>query len=160
MTRPEGAALVVALRVIAVPTVLVYSDDAAVRERVRIAVGRHPDRELGPLTYLEAADAPAVTEHVSKADLVVLDGESQPAGGLGVSRQLKAELDDCPPVIVLVARRDDRWLGRWSNADEVLPQPLDVAAITEAVVRLLKARMSREVVPVSRGLFGFVRRGR
>jgi len=143
-----------------VPTVLVYSDDASVREQVRLAVGRTPDRALGPLTWVDAADSPAVTEHSRSVDLIILDGEAQPAGGLGISRQLKAELGDCPPVVVLVARRDDQWLGRWSNADVVLSRPVDPPAVTEAVVRLLTERMARPPQPVERGLFGIPKRRR
>ena len=142
------------------PTVLVYSDDAGVRERVRVAVGRTPDRELGPLTWLEAADAPAVTAHCREADVIVLDGEAAPAGGLGVSRQLKAELADCPPVVVLVARKDDRWLGVWSNADAVLALPVDPPEVTETRVRLLRERAARVPVPVERGRFGLPKRRR
>jgi len=143
-----------------VPTVLVYSSDPEVRERVRLAVGRTPDRVLGPLTWLDAADSPAVTEHSRSVDLLILDGEAQPAGGLGVSRQLKAELTDAPPVVVLVARRDDRWLGRWSNADAVLSHPVDPPELAETVVRLLRERAARPPAPVARGLFGIPKRRR
>ena len=59
---------------------------------------------------LAAADA-------GEVDLAILDGEAQPTGGMGVSRQLKNEIDDCPPIIVTVRRRDDRWLATWSQAD-------------------------------------------
>ncbi len=31
-------------------------------------------------------------------DVMVLDGEAQPAGGMGVCRQAKDEIYDCPPV--------------------------------------------------------------
>ena len=34
-------------------------------------------------------------------DVVILDGEAQPTGGMGVSRQIKDEIDDCPPVILV-----------------------------------------------------------
>lgn len=142
------------------PTVLVYSDDAAVRERVRMSVGSTPSSDLGALTWLDAADPPAVTEHSRDVDLIILDGEAQPAGGLGISRQLKAELADCPPVVVLVARKDDAWLGRWSNADVVLTQPVDPAAITEAVVRLLTERLARPPAPVGRSRLGLLLRRR
>lgn len=139
-------------------TVLLFSDDPRLRERIRVAVGRTPDAELGPIRWLEAEDSPTVTAHAREADLIVLDGESQPAGGLGISRQLKNELADCPPTLVLVARKDDAWLGRWSRADAVLPMPVDPPSIAETVVRLLRDRLARPPVPVERGLFGLPKR--
>ena len=71
-------------------------------------------------------------------DLLVLDGEAQPTGGMGVSRQLKNEIDDCPPVIVTVRRRDDRWLATWSQADAVLVPPLDPLTAAETVADVLR----------------------
>ena len=47
-------------------TVLVYSDDPAVRERVRIAVGRRPDPSLAPIDWLEAADGGALVTRVDQ----------------------------------------------------------------------------------------------
>ena len=58
-------------------------------------------------------------------DLLVLDGEAQPTGGLGLAKQVKDEIADCPPTLVLIARRDDRWLAEWSLADAVVPLPVD-----------------------------------
>jgi DNA-binding response OmpR family regulator len=123
-------------------TVLVYSDDAAIRERVRIAVGRRPDPSIEPIDWLEAADGGAVVTRVDQGgvDLCILDGEAAPEGGMGISRQLKNEIVDCPSMVLLVARRDDRWLARWSLADGVAQQPVDPFDLTEIVVRLLRAR--------------------
>jgi DNA-binding response OmpR family regulator len=59
---------------------------------------------------------------------------------MGISRQLKNEITDCPPTILLVARPDDRWLATWSLADAVITHPVDPAELTTAVVSLLRAR--------------------
>jgi DNA-binding response OmpR family regulator len=141
-------------------TVLVYSDDPSVRERVRLAVGRRPDPDLGPLSYLEAADGATAVAAVDRGgvDLCVLDGEAWPTGGLGISRQLKNEVADPPAVIVLLARPDDRWLGRWSLAEAVHYHPVDPGELTADVVRLLKERAARPPVPAGRGAFGLRRR--
>jgi DNA-binding response OmpR family regulator len=131
-------------------TVLVYADRADVREQIKTAVGTLPDPELGRLEYLDAATGEAVVDAVDHgdADLCVLDGESTPTGGMGLSRQLKNEVRHCPPTIVLVARRDDRWLATWSLADAVVAYPIDPGELTDAVVRLLHERTS--AVPVTR----------
>ncbi|KJE20983.1 response regulator receiver protein [Frankia torreyi] len=126
----------------AMSTVLVYADRADVRARVITAIGRLPAADLGPLEFVEAADAAAAIDVVDhhEADLCIFDGEATPTGGMGLCRQLKNEVADCPPTILLVARADDRWLATWSQADAVVPHPVDPGRLTEAVVTLLRAR--------------------
>jgi len=140
-----------------VPTVLVYSDDPATRDRVRLAVGARPDAALGRIEWLDAADHRAVLAAVDSGavDVAVLDGEAWPSGGMGIARQLKDELADPPPVVLLTARKDDRWLATWSKADAVTSHPLDPAVLTGHVVRLLRERADRTpmVVP-PKGLLG------
>ncbi|HMA45604.1 MAG TPA: hypothetical protein VKP11_00085 [Frankiaceae bacterium] len=140
-------------------TVLVYSDDPEVRERVRLAVGRRPDPDLPPIDYLEAADGPAVVAAVDAGgvDVCVLDAEAWPTGGMGLSRQLKNEVVDCPAMLLLVARRDDRWLAAWSLADAVVRHPGDPAELADAVVRLLRERSVRAPVRAVRGRPGLHR---
>ena len=122
--------------------VVLYSDDPAVRDSVRVAVGRRPTGDLGRLEWVECTTGAQVLKAVDAGgvDLAVLDGEAWPTGGLGLAKQLKDELRDCPPTLVLVARRADAWLGRWSLADAVLPQPIDAPDLTAAVVSLLRRR--------------------
>jgi DNA-binding response OmpR family regulator len=123
-------------------TVLVYSDGAALRDAVRSAVGRRPADDLGRVEYVEAASVRELLLAVDAGgiDAVVLDGEARPAGGLGLAKQLKDELTDCPPTLVLVAREGDAWLASWSLADAVLPLPVDAPAVREAVAGLLRGR--------------------
>ena len=111
-------------------SVLLYSDDVATRDAVRLAVGRRPARDLRGRSWRECATAPAVVEAVDERafDLLVLDGEAAPDGGLGLCRQLKNEIFDCPPVLVLTGRPQDAWLATWSQADLAVPHPLDPVA--------------------------------
>jgi DNA-binding response OmpR family regulator len=124
-------------------TVLVYSDDAATRTQVRLAVGRRPAKDLPRVEWVECATAPAVVAAVDAGgiDVLVLDGEAAPAGGLGLCRQLKNEIYRCPPVLVLTGRVQDNWLAAWSLADNALPHPLDPAAVAAAVAGLARARL-------------------
>jgi len=71
----------------------------------------------------------------------VLDGEAAPCGGIGLAKQLKDELLQCPPVVVITARRDDAWLAEWSKADAVVSHPVDPVALRETVVPLLRSRL-------------------
>jgi DNA-binding response OmpR family regulator len=130
-------------------TVLVYSDDAAIRERVRIAIGNRPDPSLEPITWLEAADGGAVIRRVDEGgiDVCILDGEAAPTGGMGLCRQLKNEIVDCPDMLLLVMRHDDRWLAKWSLADSFVMQPVDPVELTDELVKLLRARTA--LVPVA-----------
>jgi DNA-binding response OmpR family regulator len=134
-------------------TVLIYSDDRSVREQVVLAIGRRPAPELPAVTTLEAATEPAVISIVDKGgvDVIVLDGEAVPAGGLGICRTLKEEVYRCPPVLVLLGREQDAWLATWSRADATVTHPLDSLAVTEAVAGLLRARVARSAVRPSAG---------
>ena len=122
-------------------TVLVYSHRPEVREAITTAVGRRVAPDLPRVTFLEAAGIAEVlaAADAGRVDLAILDGEAQPTGGMGVSRQLKNEIDDCPPLIVTVRRRDDRWLATWSQADAVLVHPLDPLTAAETVAAVLRA---------------------
>lgn len=133
--------------------VLVYASDPAVRDQVRVAVGRRPDAELGRIGYVEADTGEGVTRLVDAGgiDLCILDGEAWPTGGLGISRQLKNEIRDCPAMLVLVGRADDAWLGTWSEADAVLQHPLDPVSAAAAVIRLLRARAGLAPARADRG---------
>jgi CheY-like chemotaxis protein len=127
--------------------VLVYSDDRIVRAQVLSALGRRPAVDLPALEYTECATEPVVIQHADRGrfDLLILDGEATPAGGLGVCRQLKDEIYNCPPILVLVGRPQDAWLATWSRADGIVPHPIDAIALAEVTARLLRARTA--VVP-------------
>lgn len=123
-------------------TVVVYSDDPKIRDAVRTAIGRRPADDLGRVEWVESSAGPDLVRLADNGgiDLLILDGEAWPTGGLGLARQLKEELADCPPVLVLIARRDDRWLAKWSQADAVLSHPIDPVALSEAAAELLRRR--------------------
>jgi DNA-binding response OmpR family regulator len=122
-------------------TVLVYSDDANTREQVRLAAGRRPAGDLPPVEYVECATMPAVLTELEKGgvDACVLDGEAVPAGGMGVCRQIKDEIFDCPPVLVLIGRPQDAWLATWSRAEAAVPLPVDPVALADALAGLLRS---------------------
>ena len=73
--------------------------------------------------------------------LAILDCEAAPAGGMGIAKQLKDEIYQCPPVLVLTGRPQDSWLATWSRAEAAVPHPLDPVQLAEAVISLLRARV-------------------
>nr|WP_245839181.1 hypothetical protein [Nocardia donostiensis] len=107
-----------------------------------LALGKQPHPDLPPLDYLEVATGPVVLEQMDAGgiDLAILDGEAAPVGGLGIAKQLKDEIDRCPPVVVLTGRADDAWLASWSRAEAAVPHPIDPFRLTDAVVTLLRNR--------------------
>lgn len=124
--------------------ILVYSDDRNTRAKVRSLLGPRPSAELPAVEYVEVATEPAVIRRMDagRIDLAILDGEAVPAGGMGICRQLKDEIYQCPPVLLIVGRPADAWLATWSRADEVAPQPLDPLEFPEAVAALLRRRIA------------------
>ncbi|GAA4679966.1 MULTISPECIES: hypothetical protein [Streptomyces] len=123
-------------------TVLVYSDDAGTREQVRLAAGRRPAADVPEVEYLECATLPAVLEALEAGgiDVCVLDGETAPAGGMGVCRQIKDEIYACPPVLLLMGRPQDAWLATWSRAEAAVTLPVDPVALADALAGLLRQK--------------------
>lgn len=123
------------------PVVLVYSHRAEVREQIMTAIGHRPAADIGRIDFLECSGVNEVLMALDGqlADLAILDGEAQPTGGMGVSRQLHLEArGPVPPVILAVRRADDRWLASWARADEVLLYPLDPVTAAETVAQVLR----------------------
>ncbi len=122
--------------------VLVYSDDSHTRSEIIASLGKRPHPDLPPIEYVECATEPVVisTMDAGGVDLAILDGEAAPAGGLGICRQLKDEIYQCPPVLVIVGRREDGWLATWSRADASLIHPIDPLILADTVIALLRPR--------------------
>lgn len=123
-------------------TVLVYSDDRATRSEVRRILGTTVAGDLPTIDVVECATQPAVVSSMDAGgvDLAIFDGEAVPSGGLGLCRQMKDEIFDCPPIVVLLAREQDAWLGAWSRADGAVGYPLDPIRLPRLVADLLRQR--------------------
>jgi CheY-like chemotaxis protein len=123
---------------------LLYSDDVDTRAAVRLAIGRRVSADLPEVEWTECATAPALIAAVDRGghDVLILDGEAAPAGGLGLCKQLKDEIFRCPPILVLTGRPQDAWLATWSRADAAVPHPLDPGALAEAVAGLARRRVA------------------
>lgn len=121
-------------------SVLLYSNDPAIRDQVRVAVGDRPEQDVLVDRWHEVATPAAALMEAQAGgyDVLVLDGESQPYGGMGVCRQLKSEIFDCPPVLVLTGRPGDGWLATWSLADAVLTRPLDEESLRATIADLAR----------------------
>lgn len=113
--------------------ILLYSDDRNVREKIRFAVG--PTTHGREIEWVETATHAAVIDRLDneRFDLVVLDGEAAKVGGMGIARQMRHELYECPPILLLVGRPADAWLATWSEADAAVAHPLDPFVVRDTV---------------------------
>ena len=126
--------------------VVVYSHDSSVRSAVISALGQKIAADLPAHEILEFATAPALRVFVDrpdlagnfKADLFILDGEAVPEGGMGVARQLKDEVFNCPPVLLIIGRKEDAWLAAWSRAESVVTHPIDPFTLAQSAADLLR----------------------
>ena len=131
-------------------SIVLYSDDSSVREAVIGALGNRVAPDMAEHVIHQFATGAALRLFVdskkvgsdSPIDLFILDGESVPEGGLGIARQLKAEVFNCPPVLVMTGRKADAWLAAWSRAEANVLHPVDPFTLAHTVADLLRARTS------------------
>ncbi|HTZ93975.1 MAG TPA: hypothetical protein VMB74_16400 [Streptosporangiaceae bacterium] len=122
--------------------VVVYSHNADTRARVRLAIGRRPAPDVPEAEITEVATEPMLFRKLDagEVDVMILDGEAQPAGGMGVCRQAKDEIYNCPPVLLIIGRPDDGWLATWSRADAVVSHPIDPVDLARELAVLMRQR--------------------
>jgi DNA-binding response OmpR family regulator len=136
-------------------TVLLYSDDPAVRDEIRRTIGTRPAADLA----IEFADASTWEEcrrllDTYEIDLMILDGEASPAGGLGIARQTKDEYAEPPPTCVVIARAADRWLAAFAQVDQTLTYPLDPVTTGQTIAGMLRARRNGAIPLGTLGTLG------
>ena len=124
--------------------ILLVADDPAFRERLRLALERL-EVTGEEVTFLEAENGndALVLAEADRPDLVVVDVGVTPYGGFGLTRDLKADPDLSCPVIVILERFQDEWLGRWCGADALVHQPVDPFALAQVARQLLEEDQGR-----------------
>lgn len=121
--------------------IVVYADDSTIRGAVINALGSQTASDVGEHHIHEFATGAALRAFVdSKAaiDLFILDGEAVPEGGLGIARQLKDEVFNCAPVLVITGRKEDAWLAAWSLAEASVVHPIDPFTLAKSAAELLR----------------------
>jgi DNA-binding response OmpR family regulator len=122
---------------------LLISPDPKVRENLRVTLGALERQAGQPWRYLEAVDG---LEGIRAAwrerpDVVVADEIASRAGAFAVVKDLKGAIEPFPGVVVVVlARRQDEWLAKWSGADAWFVKPVDSFALADTVSSLLEQR--------------------
>lgn len=120
--------------------VLVISSDRAVRDEVALTV-RSAQRATGePLDLVRAGDG-VVGSRMALRDrpaAVVVDEIMSRAGAFSVAQDLRgAEPPFTGGIVILLERRQDAWLARWSGADAWFVKPVDPFALADALASLL-----------------------
>jgi hypothetical protein len=127
--------------------IAIYSDDSSVRAAVILALGNRIADDLPEHEVHEFATGPALRQYIDrksqdgtfKIDLFIVDGEATPEGGLGIARQLKDEVFNCPPVLAITGRKEDAWLAAWSKVEASVLHPIDPFTLARTVGDLLRS---------------------
>ena len=128
--------------------IIIYSDDSSVRSSIVSALGVRAAKDLSEHELHEFATGSALRAYVDsknlaggfRADLFILDGEAAQEGGLGIARQLKDEVFNCPPILVITGRKEDKWLAAWSLAEASVVHPIDPFTLAKTAADLLRGR--------------------
>jgi DNA-binding response OmpR family regulator len=122
--------------------ILLVSPDPASRDLMRVAVGSI-ERRLGErLEFLDAKDGEqgariGLREH---PDAVVADEIASRAGAFSLARDLRGAPDPYRgPIVIVLERRHDDWLARWSGADAWFVKPVDPFALADTLVERISA---------------------
>ena len=135
------------------PIIIVYSDDASVRAAIVAALGKRVAADMPEHQIQEFATGPALRAFVDRkgisgelrANLFILDGEAVPEGGMGIARQLKDEVFNCPPVLLITGRREDAWLAAWSRAEASVIHPIDPFTLANTVADLVRTKTAASI---------------
>jgi len=126
--------------------VLLVSPDPAARDLMRLAVGSVERRLGSPLVFSEAPDGDvgARTALRARPDVVVADEIASRAGAFSLAKMLRGDTDPFRgAIVILLERRQDVWLARWSGADAWFVKPVDPFELADRLLDLV-GRSERE----------------
>ncbi len=125
--------------------VLLVSPDPESRAMMALAVGGI-ERRLGlSLEFVEATDGERGIRAAwrERPELVVADEIASRAGAFALAKDLRGAAEPFPgAIVILLERRQDAWLARWSGADAWFVKPVDPFALTDRALELVTAKES------------------
>lgn len=123
--------------------VLLVSPDADARDLMRVSVGSL-ERRLGePVSFLDAPDGERGAEVGlrERPDAVVADEFASRAGAFSMAKDLRGAPDPyLGPIVIILERKHDAWLARWSGADAWFVRPVDPFELADRLVELIRGR--------------------
>jgi DNA-binding response OmpR family regulator len=122
--------------------VLLVSPEAEARDLLRISIGSI-ERRLGErVSFLEAQDGEqgARIGLRERPDAVVADEIASRAGAFSLARDLRGAVEPYRgPIVIVLERKHDAWLARWSGADAWFVRPVDPFELADRLVELIQA---------------------
>lgn len=125
--------------------VLLVSPDPRSRELMALAV-RSIERRLGTELRFRAAkngDLGIRAALRDRPEIIVADEIASRAGAFALARGLR---DDPRPytgvIVILLERKHDAWLARWSGADAWFVRPVDPFELADRVLELVTEKES------------------
>jgi len=125
--------------------VLLVSPDPASRELMALAV-RSIERRVGsPLRFRAAKNGELGIRAAlrDRPQIVVADEIASRAGAFALAKALR---DDTEPftgvIVILLERKHDAWLARWSGADAWFVRPVDPFELADRVLELVTEKES------------------
>ena len=125
--------------------VLLVSPDPASRELMALAV-RSIERQLGTeLTFRAAKNGELGIRAAlrDRPEIIVADEIASRAGAFALAKQLR---DDPVPftgaIVILLERKHDAWLAKWSGADAWFVRPVDPFELADRVLELVTEKES------------------
>jgi CheY-like chemotaxis protein len=120
--------------------VLLVSPDPRSRELMALVVASIERRLATRLEFVEASNGERglALARRERPDVIVADEIASRAGAFALARDLRGATDPYPGVImILLERKHDMWLARWSGADAWFVKPVDPFDVADLLVELV-----------------------
>ena len=126
--------------------VLLVSPDPRSRELTALAV-RSIERALGTELRFRAAKNGELGLRAARRDLpevIIADEIASRAGAFALAKDLREGATEPYEgvIVILLERKHDAWLARWSGADAWFVKPVDPFALAERVLELVTQKES------------------
>jgi DNA-binding response OmpR family regulator len=129
--------------------VLLVSPDPRSRELMALVVASIERRLETRLEFVEASNGERglALARRERPDVIVADEIASRAGAFAMARDLRGSADPYPGVImILLERKHDMWLARWSGADAWFVKPVDPFDVADRLVELVTRTDEKESV--------------
>jgi len=127
--------------------VLLVSPDPRSRELMALVVSSIERRLATRLEFVEASNGERglALARRERPDVIVADEIASRAGAFALARDLRGATDPYPGVImILLERKHDMWLARWSGADAWFVKPVDPFDVADRLVELVTRTDEKE----------------
>jgi DNA-binding response OmpR family regulator len=122
--------------------VLLVSPDPRSRELMRLTVAGIERRLGSPLSFVEATNGErgVRTAWRERPDVVVADESASRMGAFALAKDLRGAEEPFRGIVILLDRRQDEWLARWSGADAWFVKPVDPFELADAVLEVVSTK--------------------